>query len=373
MPNLDDHPAIWKLQPQTKAKHEIMRRYLGGWFPILGRWHRRVVFIDGFAGPGRYEGSEPGSPVIALNTLLGHPGRPRDCEFMFLFCEADPRRYLSLRATIDDLRLQRQPWPDKVQIEAVDQTFTAAMDEVLDNLRQQKKSLAPTFAFVDPFGVKGIEMSQISELMSFQHCELFINLATQGMARWIKTDEFEHHHDALFGTSAWRDGAELRLAERRKFLAELYRGQLRDQCGFKHTLQFEMINPDGQHSYYLIHATNHRKGVEVMKDAMWAVDPSGGFRFEARLAGQSVLFSGAALDTGPLREALTKRFGGRIAAVEEVEDYVLFETPFRTGHLKRLTLDPMEAAGEIVAVARPAGETRRKGTFPAGCRITFAG
>jgi hypothetical protein len=31
------------------------------------------VFIDGFAGPGRYSGGEPGSPVIALQVLLAHP------------------------------------------------------------------------------------------------------------------------------------------------------------------------------------------------------------------------------------------------------------------------------------------------------------
>lgn len=72
MARLDDHATTWPLEPHTSAKHEIMRRYLGGWFPILGSAHRRIVFIDGFAGPGVYDHGQHGSPVIALNTLLNH-------------------------------------------------------------------------------------------------------------------------------------------------------------------------------------------------------------------------------------------------------------------------------------------------------------
>lgn len=27
--------AIWKIEQHTQAKHELLRRYLGAWFPIL--------------------------------------------------------------------------------------------------------------------------------------------------------------------------------------------------------------------------------------------------------------------------------------------------------------------------------------------------
>lgn len=52
----------WRLEPHTAAKHEILRRYMNAWFPILGSYHGRVVFLDGFAGPGIYADGEPGSP-----------------------------------------------------------------------------------------------------------------------------------------------------------------------------------------------------------------------------------------------------------------------------------------------------------------------
>jgi hypothetical protein len=28
--------TLWEIEPHTKAKHEILQRYLGAWFPILG-------------------------------------------------------------------------------------------------------------------------------------------------------------------------------------------------------------------------------------------------------------------------------------------------------------------------------------------------
>ena len=31
--SIDD--VIWQLEPHTKAKHELLRYYLGAWFPIL--------------------------------------------------------------------------------------------------------------------------------------------------------------------------------------------------------------------------------------------------------------------------------------------------------------------------------------------------
>ncbi len=170
---MDNRPGVWELEPHTEAKHEIMRRYLGGWFAVLGSWHGRVVFIDGFAGPGRYENGEPGSPVISLSTLLDHNYRDRllaRCEFVFLFCEPDHRRFPTLEETIEQLKAERGGLPDKVRVQAIDQRFSDAIDAVLDELRKQKAELAPTFAFVDPFGIKGIEMSQIAELLSFDRC-----------------------------------------------------------------------------------------------------------------------------------------------------------------------------------------------------------
>jgi len=45
---------VWPIEPHTEAKHEILRYYLGAWFPILASAHRRLLYVDGFAGPREY-------------------------------------------------------------------------------------------------------------------------------------------------------------------------------------------------------------------------------------------------------------------------------------------------------------------------------
>lgn len=57
--------TIWDIEPHTAAKHDILRRYLQAWIPILGSTHERIVYIDAFAGPGIYKGGEDGSPIVA--------------------------------------------------------------------------------------------------------------------------------------------------------------------------------------------------------------------------------------------------------------------------------------------------------------------
>ena len=77
--------TVWELEPHTRAKHEILKRYLQAWVPILslGRFPK-VLYVDGFAGPGIYSGGEPGSPIIALRAARDQRV-PITAEISFLF------------------------------------------------------------------------------------------------------------------------------------------------------------------------------------------------------------------------------------------------------------------------------------------------
>ena len=64
--------TIWPLESHTEAKHVILRKYLDAWLPIVTRFSKRVLIIDGFAGPGIYSGGEDGSPIIAIKAVKEH-------------------------------------------------------------------------------------------------------------------------------------------------------------------------------------------------------------------------------------------------------------------------------------------------------------
>ncbi len=139
-------PTIWELEPHTRAKHEILRRYLQAWLPIITRWNGRVVYVDGFAGPGIYKNGEEGSPIIALKEAIGHTF-PLKSEILFFFIEADPERFRSLQQRVTSLQI-----PHSFKVQPVLGKFDETMTGLLDQLEEAGKRLAPTFAFLDPFG-----------------------------------------------------------------------------------------------------------------------------------------------------------------------------------------------------------------------------
>src|SRR6266540_7518498 len=66
----DDDPQKWDYRIHTRAKHGILSRYIKAWLAILSYDARRsgrpahLTIVDGFAGRGRYNEGEEGSPVI---------------------------------------------------------------------------------------------------------------------------------------------------------------------------------------------------------------------------------------------------------------------------------------------------------------------
>jgi hypothetical protein len=42
--------VVWKLDPHTRGKHEVLRHYLAAWFPILGSFAGRVAGLQGDSG-----------------------------------------------------------------------------------------------------------------------------------------------------------------------------------------------------------------------------------------------------------------------------------------------------------------------------------
>lgn len=359
--------TVWPLEPHTRAKHEILRRYLQAWTPILTQGgFPEIMYVDGFAGPGRYSEGEDGSPVIALRAALEHRDRIR-ARIRFEFVERDEERAHVLREIIDDLDT-----PDNFRIEVSGgQTFETAFESILNSYLARQ--LPPTFAFIDPFGWRGLPFSVIREIMGNPSCEVFVNFMYEEINRFLGHPDQEWNFDEFFGTAEWRRGIPLANArERIRFLHELYGRQLRDVAGGSYVRSFEMRNERDVVDYYLYYATNSSVGLKKMKEAMWRVDQAGEFMFsDATDPNQAVLF-GNEPRYDLLKQQLLARFGGRVASVEDIELFVVAETAFRETHYKRHVLKLLEFADPpaFEIIDPPPG--RRRGTYPDGAmRLRF--
>jgi three-Cys-motif partner protein len=101
--------TLWELESHSKGKHIIVRRYLQAWIPILASNHSRLVLVDAFAGPDRYVGGEPGSPLIMLDAFLSHSARDRiRSELVYIFIEERRDRVEHLCSEVDQLDLPEQ-------------------------------------------------------------------------------------------------------------------------------------------------------------------------------------------------------------------------------------------------------------------------
>ncbi len=363
----DTRSTVWDLEAHTERKHEILRRHLEAWIPILGQTHGRIVYLDGFAGPGVYSAGEPGSPVIAIQTALDHKLLPRmRAELVFVFIENREDRARTLK---DVLRDRFPRLPPNLRYEVYHAEFSDTITEILNEIEREGGRLAPTFAFIDPFGFSGFPLSIVARLLSNRACEVLVTFMEGFVVRFLD----ELRADALtelFGTDEWAHARGLPTAEeRRNFLLALYERQLQAVCGARFVRSFEMVGKGGNVLYYLVFATKHLKGLEVMKNAMWKADPAGQFQFSDRTdPAQTTLLS---LEDEPswavpAANLVFERFRGTTVPVEDIEYFVIGETPYLFH--KRPILGRLETEGRITEVAR----RQKAKTWPAGSRVTFA-
>jgi len=352
---------LWEAPPHTLAKLEIIGRYLYLWFIIVGSKpnNRRLVYIDGFAGPGRYTNSDKSSPLVALqaakDALTKFPSKLSATEFYFLFVERNPKFAESLHEAISAIS-----WPAQFKWNVENGSFEDKVGGILENIRREGKQLAPTFAFIDPFGATGLPFKVIAEILRHATCEVLLNLDSDGISRLVTAQAVEKnqaHLGLLFGDSSWRTelNPHLPMPQLSAQILALYKKRLRSVAPY--VFAFAMNSREGQLNYHLVFASLHYFGLEKMKEAMKAVDQSGTYSFSDDTVGQELLvfdFDAPAVWAKKMQQTL----GGKWRPYSDFRDFALTETPF-------INPKPMLRNLEGKSLVEIEGvESRRKGSFP---------
>lgn len=344
---------LWEYKRHTAAKHEIIKGYLDAWIPILGgpkSRHQHLVLIDGFAGPGRYRGGEPGSPLLMLDSFLRR--RDRDTirpKLHYFFIEEHQRRLSHLEA-----ELAKKKWPeDKVEVTPVCARFEEEFPRLIDQVKTRFGRSVPIFAFIDPFGAGQTKPDLHGPLLRLPRCDALIYLPVAHLARFVRQEDMVETLTSVYAGDSWREACKHDdLDTRKQILHDLFRAQLKESCDWVRS--FEIVPQAGGNSYYLFFGTNELLGLRKMKAAMWKIDPVAGQVFkDSTVVDHPILFEQKP-DLERLTAMLREQFGHDEFTIEEAKHFTLTETPFRDdAHLKQGTLAPAEKAGEL-AVTRPA-------------------
>jgi three-Cys-motif partner protein len=122
-------------------KHEILRQYVVPFVSKVGSnaTDSRVVYLDGYAGPGRYKDGTPGSPALVLQSAADVAAfRTLDCYFV----ERTREDFKRLKTLVEEANAAG------ISARALHGPLKKHLDYVLERAEG-----APLLAFLDPFGL----------------------------------------------------------------------------------------------------------------------------------------------------------------------------------------------------------------------------
>ena len=266
------------------VKDELLRCYFMPYVSKILHTHRPLVYIDCFAGKGKFDDGNLGSPLIALEVI------DKCLESTSMESTQIDAIFIDLNYA-DDLRnnLKKYPW-----VKIISGKYENNIANVLKG-----KERCNVFLYIDPYGIKALNCSIFDELSkkNFNSIELLVNMNSFGFIREAchalgtsfndktifddlveydptKMDNSSQSIDelnAIAGGDYWQDiikqykagiidgyKAEARFSEQ-------YCRRLRQS--YKYVLNMPLRIKEGQRpKYRLIHATNHRDGCLLMVD-----------------------------------------------------------------------------------------------------------
>ncbi len=366
-----DADLIWEISPHTAAKHNVLKKYVEAWSAILaqGSSHRRLVFIDGFAGPGEYKGGEDGSPIVVLKALKEHKLGPnfKGTEFVNIFIEKRADRTHNLERVI---RERVAPLPEWIKYDIRNSEFNTEMENILARLESEGRTLAPCLCFVDPFGWNDLSYHVLSNVMKYEKAELLITFMAGYLERFVWDPNHLQSIKRLYSDqqiNAIKNSQNRENLVTKFFLENLTdhirEGGVNDQL---YSISFATYNANNRLEYYLIYLTKHCKGLEVMKEAMLNSAKDGSYKFsdfefdpsQTTLVDYGQEQAWIERASNELYSLLLSMFGtSKEIQISEVKDLVTCQSKWK---FRKAILAKMEESKKIRVIA----ENRRRGTYP---------
>src|SRR6266850_2519306 len=181
-------------------KHQLLGRYLEAWFPILAASNGLLLYVESHAGRGRHDTGDAGSPIVVLERLLRHTHLQRilsGCEIGLHLFENNETNAARLEAEIAQF-----PRPAQINVKVYREDHAAALSRILDEVESEGTRLAPSFAFVDPYGYR-LSLALLNRFLNAGTNELMLNFMSRYVDIAIKADDKFEILDALFGGHAW--------------------------------------------------------------------------------------------------------------------------------------------------------------------------
>lgn len=274
----NDRKHFQEYREQTRVKHEILEKYLAAYLHILKRTNKNLMYFDGFAGPGVYtdqDGGEfEGSPLRALKLIAGNDEFAK--RVTTRFCEKDSHLHASLKQRLGNFYAAN---PSIREPEHDCSTFADGLAPIVEYFEKHDDAeLAPSFIFVDPCGVGGVNHDLLVRVMRNTGCELFIFFNIDGVKRILGLADLGPTLPEVFGSEKEAEMAKAALAkcnsstEKEAVLVSHYYDLLKRTIDTEFVTGFRVEYENRRVvSHYFIHVTRSGLAYRIMKSIMWGL------------------------------------------------------------------------------------------------------
>lgn len=223
-----------------------------------------LYYVDSFAGRGRYEGGEPGSPLRAMEVRQElHDHFNGEVLFDCHNVERDQENFESLEREVNTCR----PIYPNVSVSNYHGNFEDNVDTILRRIPKG----AATLYFLDPWGYQSIDM--VVRLLERRYNEVVVTFMSSFWNRFLGDENKASAHDTNFDSPEWRELLDSR--NRQQELVRFYGRQIQKQAKKKLGLDEIYVYPidvdfgdRNQDIYHLIHASRAPRARLAMEDAV---------------------------------------------------------------------------------------------------------
>jgi len=268
-----------ELREWSERKLRLLEKYVEPAARILGAFHGLVYYIDGFAGRGVYDDNSKtkGSPVRIAKLAEKFEQENRSYRLKCVNVESNLDNFLNLESSTE-------AFGDKVQ--NLLGSFGENTDKILGIIGAH-----PAVCFLDPFGVKGIDLAAIEKIVNRKAAtDLWIRFDPTTVRRLdgffdddspkakkqfgilpgiYGVEDWNYLHSRLSGTTS-----EERLNNVLRFyIAQIVNLYARTKdAGYVGAYAIKTIT--GQIKYHLVFATAHPRGIILASEVICDVEES---------------------------------------------------------------------------------------------------
>lgn len=339
-----DSRKLTSKKQQTGKKIEYVKNYIARWANIsaVRSEIHTITFIDCMSNAGVYRDGDCCTAIEVLNLFCDMSNKYPNKTFR-LFCNDISNDKIEILKNVAS-SIKGNIGNIKIYLSCSD------VNDYLDCLNSNPQvDCTPIFGygssvvlFVDPFDFGTVEIPKISNILKAHYCELIFNFFVSDYVRNISQDSGR--------IQKCLGGKQISSKEQ---LFSYMRSMLR-VGRIQYVFSYEFRTKRNVELYQIVFATPNVRGLEVLKESLWAVFNGAEYHRNESDPAQITLFSdeddrrdNLAAYSGEAKALLKWEFSGQEVTYSQIEEFLIEYTMLSSSHIISNVLKPMINSGQI--------------------------